>query len=100
MEMKLREEGLKKTNQGQDLQECGQLRQSLDALNHRTTVNHSPEGTSQATRRRSASFTVSPFQGQRKQSTRSLLWPAPALGTECNTNQSKKEALCWVLEDR
>lgn len=25
---------------GQDLQESGQLRQSLDALNHRRTVNH------------------------------------------------------------
>lgn len=70
------------------------------ALNHRRTVNHSLEGTSQATRRRAASFTVSLFQGPWKQSTRSLLWPVPALGTECNANQSKREALCWVLEDR
>lgn len=32
--------GVEKTEPGQDLQESGQLRQSLDALNHRRTVNH------------------------------------------------------------
>lgn len=32
--------GVKKTDPGQDLQESGQSRQSLDALNHRRTVNH------------------------------------------------------------
>lgn len=28
------------TYPGQDLQECGQLRQNPDALNHRRTINH------------------------------------------------------------
>lgn len=32
--------GVKKAYPGQELQECGQLRQSLDALNCRGTVNH------------------------------------------------------------
>lgn len=90
--------GLKKTYPGQDLQECGQLRQSLDALNCRTTVNHWLEGLVKLHSAGSMSSMVILFQ--RKQSIKSLLRPLPALGSECNTNQWERKALWSVLEDR
>lgn len=92
--------GVKKTYPGQDLQECGQLRQSMDALNRRRTVNHWLEGLVKLHSTGSMSFMVILFQRPWKQSIKSLLRPLPARGSECNTNQWERKSLWLVLEDR
>lgn len=92
--------GWKKTYPGQDLQECGQLRQSPDALNCRGTINHWPEGRNLLHSMGFMSLMVILFQRARQQSIKSFSKPLAARGSECNTDQWERKALWLVLDDK